>query len=142
MRDRSRTELERRLRQIGFDHDEIRAALDGLEEAGLVDDDRFAQAVVAHETSSRLSGKRAVMSKLMASGVDRGTAERALGEAGSDPERADALAARRATRLAGVAPDVALRRLVSFLVRRGHSPGVAAIAAARALGTGPPEPRA
>ena len=133
VRDRSRRELERRLQQIGFETEEITEALDRLQEAGLVDDGRFAQAVVEHETSNRLSGRRAVMSKLIAGGVDRGTAEEALGEAGSGTERADELAARRATRLAGLPPEVARRRLFSFLVRRGHSPRVSAIAAARAL---------
>jgi regulatory protein len=133
VRDRSRRELERRLLQIGFEPEEVTDALDGLEGVGLIDDERFAQAVVEHETSNRLSGRRAVMSKLMASGVDRATAERSLEDAGADPARADELAVRRATRLARLAPEVAHRRLVAFLVRRGHSPRVSAIAAARAL---------
>jgi regulatory protein len=134
VRARSRRELERRLLRIGFDREEIGEALDALEEVGLVDDERFAQAVVEHETSSRLSGRRAVMSKLMASGVDRATAEEALQDAGEDPARAEELAMRRAPRLAFLPPEVAQRRLVDFLVRRGHSPSVAVRAAAEALG--------
>lgn len=141
VRDRSRRELERRLHQIGFQPEEVAEALDRLQEAGLVDDERFAQAVVEHETSKRLSGRRAVMSRLMASGVDRTTAERSLEDSGADSTRADELAARRAARLAGLPPEVAQRRLVSFLVRRGHSPRVSAIAAARALHTQPSDPR-
>jgi regulatory protein len=134
VRDRSRRELERRLRQVGFEKDEIAEALDGLEAAGLIDDERFAKAVVEHETANRLSGRRAVISKLMASGVDRARAEEALATAGPDATRADELAAKRAQRLAGLPTEVAHRRLASFLLRRGHSPRVAAIAASKALG--------
>jgi regulatory protein len=78
-----------------------------------------------------------VRAALLGRGVERETAERALEELGDDEERAAELATRRAGRLQGLAPEVAYRRLVEFLVRRGHSPPVAYRAASRALHTGP-----
>ena len=137
VRDRSRRELERRLLQAGFEPEEVTEALDGLEEAGLVDDERFARAVVEHHTANRLAGRRAVMAALMAKGVDRETAQAALEPSGGDEERALELAKRRALRLGRLPPEVALRRLTDFLVRRGHAPAIARGAAATALGLGP-----
>jgi len=65
-RDRSRRELERRLLRAGFEPEEIAEALEGLSLAGLVDDERFARAVVEEEAGRRLSGRRAVASALAA----------------------------------------------------------------------------
>jgi SOS response regulatory protein OraA/RecX len=74
------------------------------------------------------------MSALMAKGVDRETAEAALGPADGDEDRALALAERRVARLTGLPPEVAHRRLTDFLIRRGHAPGTAREAARKALG--------
>ena len=82
----------------------------------------------------RLAGTRAVMSALMAKGVDRETAEAAIGPGDGDEARALELASARAARLRGLRPDVAHRRLSGFLMRRGHAPNVARAAASRALG--------
>jgi regulatory protein len=117
----------------GFDADAVDETLERLEAAGLVDDRRFAHALVEHHTAVRLAGRRAVMSALLAKGVDRETAEAELADAGDEQERALELAQRRATRLRGVDPGVALRRLTDFLIRRGHVPGTARDAARRAL---------
>ena len=132
-RARSRRELERRLLRAGYEPVEVEQALTGLEEVGLVDDEQFARAVVEHHSVVRLAGRRGVRAALLGSGVDRETADRALEELGDDAERARELADRRATRLSGLPPEQALRRLTEFLVRRGHSPAVARSAAARSL---------
>src|SRR5437870_3520931 len=55
VRDRSRRELERRLLQAGFDREDIDQALDTLTAAGLIDDERFAAAVVEHAMTARPS---------------------------------------------------------------------------------------
>src|SRR2546423_13290433 len=108
VRDRSRRELERRLLRAGFEPDEIAAALDDLTAVGLIDDERFAGAVVHHARSGRLAGRRAVMSSLLGAGVDRETAERAAAPLGDDEaERAQALADRQASRLRGTDPETA-----------------------------------
>jgi regulatory protein len=133
VRDRSRREVERRLLMAGFDAAAVEETLERLGTAGLIDDRRFAQAVVQHQTNVRLAGRRAVLSALMAKGVDRETAEAELGAAEDDGDRALELAVRRAARLGGVEPAIALRRLTDFLIRRGHAPGIAREAARKAL---------
>jgi regulatory protein len=133
-RDRSRRELERRLLRAGFEPEVIAQALDDLTRAGLIDDERFAAAVADHARGGRPSGRRAVMSKLLASGVDRATAERAVAPLEeTETDRADALAARLAGRMQGLEPAKALRRISGTLLRRGFAPSTAFAAARRAL---------
>ena len=135
VRDRSHRELERRLLRAGFEPEDVATALGDLTAVGLIDDDRFAAAVAEHARSGRIAGRRAVMSSLLASGVDREIADRASetleeGEA----ERAQALADSRAARLRGVDPQKAFRRISGMLARRGFAPSIAFSAARRALG--------
>lgn len=135
-RDRSRRELEQRLLRAGYEPDEVVEALEGLERVGLVDDDRFARAVVEQHAGRRLSGRRAVAAALSAKGVDRDTAEAVLADLddpGAERERAEELARSRAGRMSGLAPEVAFRRLSGLLARRGYPPGVCREAARAAL---------
>jgi regulatory protein len=134
VRARSRRELERRLLQAGFESSEIDDVLERLERVGLVDDQAFARQVAQHAFSVKRAGKRAVVSSLLAAGVAPDVIEETVADAteGED-ERADALAASRAVRLASVEPAKAFARLTSLLVRRGYSPDVARRAARRAL---------
>ena len=129
-----------RLLRAGFERDDIDRALEELAGAGLIDDERFAAAVVEHAMTARPTGRRAVMTGLMSKGVDRGLAERALERLGSTEEaRAEALASRQAVRLRSLDPAVAFRRLSSLLIRRGFAPGLAFGAARRALGAAEPD---
>ncbi len=138
VRSRSRRELERRLLSAGFDRIDVEEELSRLGSVGLVDDAQFAQEFAEHEVGRRLSGRRAVAASLAAKGVDRATAQQALDEiAGDEEARAAELARTRATRLSGLAPDVAHRRLVSFLARRGYDLTVARRAAGLALSLEP-----
>jgi len=134
VRDRSRRELERRLLRAGFEPDEIETALDDLTAVGLIDDERFAGAVVHHARSGRLAGRRAVMSSLLGAGVDRETAERVSAPLGEDEaDRAQVLADRQAEKLLGQDPEKAFRRIAGLLARRGFAPGICFSAARRAL---------
>ena len=130
---RSRRELERRLRGAGFDAEEVQAALDELQETGLVDDHRFARELVRQHADRRLSGDHAIRSALMRSGVAQDIAEESLPEAAEEQGRAVRLAQSRASRMAGLASDVAYRRLFGLLLRRGYAPDVAREASRRAL---------
>jgi regulatory protein len=130
---RSREELRRRLRQAGYELDEIDQALTELSEVGLIEDSRFARELVRDQATRRLSGDRAIRSALREKGVSAEVAERALGEAGGESERAMELASRRAPRLRGLAPDAAYRRLYGLLLRRGFPPGTAAESCRKAL---------
>jgi regulatory protein len=101
---------------------------------GLVDDRRFAEELAGHAIAVKLTGRRAVASALAAKGVDRGTIDATLAEIdGDEGERALELARSRARRLAGLPPETAYRRLVSFLARRGYEAATARRAASAAL---------
>jgi regulatory protein len=100
-----------------------------------VDDEAFARQVVEHELTMRRSGRRAVLGRLLAAGVERETVDRVLGDvsAAGEEGRALELARARARRLGGVRPDQAFGRLVAFLARRGYDPETARRAARTAL---------
>jgi regulatory protein len=136
VRPRSRRELQTRLLRAGFDAEEVGEELSRLESVGLIDDEAFARQVAEHEVAVRGSGRRAVVDRLMARGVDRAVIDRALEDldASDEESRALALAETRVGRLASLEPRDAYRRLVPFLQRRGYGTGVAHRAAARALG--------
>jgi regulatory protein len=129
---RSRRELETRLRAAGFEDQQVEVALDDLQGAGLIDDRRFASEL-ARARSGRRDGNRAVRSALAKAGVAPVLAEEVVADLGDDEERAVALAASRAPRMAGLEPEAAFRRLYGFLLRRGHGPDVARDACRRAL---------
>ena len=137
VRARSSHELSERLTRAGFDAEEVSSELTRLERVGLVDDEAFARDLARHHLMSRRSGRRAVVAALRAKGLPPGTIEAVLSDLQADAEdegsRAAALAAERASRLAGLDPRVAFQRLVSFLLRRGYEPGIARGAAAAAL---------
>jgi regulatory protein len=140
-RQRTRRELQGRLVRAGFPADEVEEELQRLQEVGLLDDARFAADYVEHALDRRLEGRRSVAAGLSARGIDRGLIEEALGRStGDDTDRLERLAQARMRRLRGVPPDAAYRRLVSFLVRRGHEPGAARTAAAAALRAAPEAP--
>jgi regulatory protein len=126
-------ELERRLARAGYEPDEVAAAVADLEEVGLVDDERFAREL-AESKRRRGMGRRAGLAALRAKGVDREIAEQAVGEVNPEDEadRAYELARARLERLRSVPPDVAYRRTVGFLVRRGFEPVIASTAVRRA----------
>lgn len=130
---RSREELRRRLLRAGFDADQIEPALEDLERAGLIDDERFAREVVRDQACRRFSGNRAVRAALAQKGVDPDVAAAAMEPLGDESERALELATSRASRMAGLAPEVAFRRLYSLLLRRGYGPSVAREACRGAL---------
>jgi regulatory protein len=135
VRPRSRRELERRLRQAGFEATEVEPELERLEAVGLIDDADFARQVVEHELGNRNAGTRAVRDRLREKGIDGATIERTLLEVPSAPEaeRALELARSRSRRLTSLTPEKAFGRLVPFLVRRGYSGAMAREAAAKAL---------
>jgi regulatory protein len=129
---RSRRELETRLRAVGFEQEQVVSALTDLEQAGLVDDDRFAREL-ARSKSGRLDGNRNVRSALAKAGVAPQLSDEVVADLGEEEERAHTLAERKAARMSGLAPEVAYRRLHGFLMRRGYGPDLAREAARRAL---------
>ena len=136
VRDRSRAELERTLAERGADQAVTARVLASLEAAGLVDDDAFAHRWVESRHRTRGLGRAVLRQELRRHGVDDALAGRALEQVGAEDERDAALdlARRRLPSLARLAPEVARRRLVGQLARRGHPPSVAVAVADEVLG--------
>ena len=131
---RSRDELHRRLRQAGFEPEEIQNALSQLESAGLVDDQRFAAELVRDRAGRRLAGSRAIRTELRQKGVPDDLAEQAMAESEVDEEGgAFRLAEERAGRLRSLPPETASRRLLGLLQRRGYGYDLARRATLHAL---------
>jgi regulatory protein len=130
---RSRAELQQRLRLAGFASEEIDQAIQDLDRVGLVDDARFARAVVADRAGRRLAGDREIRAVLRQKGVAEDAAAAAMAGAGDESERALDLARKRAARLGDLEPAAAFRRLQGLLLRRGFGPGVAREACRAAL---------
>jgi regulatory protein len=133
VRSRSRAELRWRLIRAGHEPNEVESAVADLEGLGLVDDERFAREL-AEAKRRRGMGRRAGLAALREKGVDREVAERVVGDLNPEDEtdRATQLAQSRMSRLSDVRPDVARRRTVGYLVRRGYEPAIAADAVRRA----------
>ena len=133
-RARSRRELETRLRAAGFEALEVDEVLGRLEVVGLIDDEAFARQLAEQRFGVKRSGSRSVTHELLGKGVSAAVVSSVVAEAReTEEERAAALAASRASRLASVDPTKAFSRLSSLLMRRGYSPDVARGAARRAL---------
>jgi regulatory protein len=133
VRARSRAELRFRLVRAGYEAEEVEAAVADLEAVGLVDDERFGREL-AEAKRRRGMGRRAGLAALRQKGVDRELAERIVQDVHPEDEadRAYHLARARLERVRGVPPDVAYRRAVAYLVRRGYEPIIATTAVRRA----------
>ncbi|MGH2723263.1 MAG: regulatory protein RecX [Actinomycetota bacterium] len=134
-RSRSSEEIRRRLLRAGYEDAEVAAAIEDLESVGLVDDERFAREVVAHQVGRKLAGRRAAVGALRRAGIPTEDAERAVdeGATGDEEARAEELARTRLGRLSSLEPGVAFRRLVGFLRRRGYDAGTAYTVARRVI---------
>lgn len=137
-RGRATRELERWLEARDHPREAIGAAVERLTALGLLDDVRFAEAYVAGPARAKGFGVRRVAAELRRRGVPAAIVARALAQEDDVHAHAtlEAAAARRARALRSLAPEVAQRRLIGWLVRRGFAPG-AATRAARAALAGP-----
>jgi regulatory protein len=127
-RDRSRREIETRLRQAGFEAPVIAEAVAWLMGLGYLDDRRFAGTYAAEKRRAGWAPQR-IRAELAAKGVERRVVEEALAvlEDGMEEETATAAdeALERTVRQRfvvqfGADPPAAERRLAGFLARRGY----------------------
>jgi len=122
---RTRTDLQRRLKEKGFDAATVGEVLDRLAQVGLVDDVEFARAWLAGRWGRRPSGWRRLQQELRGKGVSQEDAERArdlLAERGGAPDEVQAaakLAAQGRKRYARLDPRVQQQRLYALLARHG-----------------------
>ncbi len=123
MRPRSVYEALARLRERGHNPSAAATAVGRLEAAGVLDDAAYARHF-ARVRAPRGHGPARLLHDLLAKGVDRRVAERAIAEVldadGVDaPAQARALAEKRMTQLRDVPPRQRRRRLLAYLARRG-----------------------
>ncbi|HEY6706938.1 MAG TPA: regulatory protein RecX, partial [Actinomycetota bacterium] len=126
-RARTRAELRQRLEGRGFEAAAVAEALDRLERVGLVDDAALAE-LVAEGRAERGLDAPAIAAELRGRGVDPAVAEQAAHTAVPPDARADRcreVAEARLTQLAGLPAPTQLRRLATYLARRGYPPDLA-----------------
>jgi regulatory protein len=120
----ARRDLERRLIQKGHPREAAQAAVARATAAGLLDDLIFARSYVEAK-SARGRGPARLMRDLFGMGVDRATAEEAVGLTWSEDESllvaSRALAQKRASQLGGLPAPVKRRRVLAYLARRGFT---------------------
>ncbi len=128
--------LRRRLNERETPGKVIDLALQRARDEGLVDDDAFASALVREWHDKGHAGAR-IRNDLYTRGFDRQVVERVVAAIESpDPEAAAfAVAKERAESLRALEPEVAFRRLVAHVARRGHGEGLARKVARQVLWT-------
>lgn len=122
-RQRTATELKRRLERKEFPEEVAAATVRELEARGLVDDAAYAASFVRDRVRLRPRGKRRLVQELRGKGVDPELAASVIGEVldsqeTSELDLARAAAAKWSPRQ-GEDPRSARRRLYAFLARRG-----------------------
>jgi regulatory protein len=130
-KERSRAGLAGRLVDDGFSRSVADATADDLVRIGLVDDERFANALARTLSRARGAGRARIARELQDAGVAEDLASQALEDA-LDPEQereAASRLARSATTRAGATVD----RIAARLVRRGYRSAVALTAAREAV---------
>lgn len=121
----SRSQLNGKLRQLGFDQPLRQRVLDRLTALGLLDDEALGRALIHQVTLRRPAGPRLLREKLAQKGLARPTIDCLLSEvAGStDPlQQALVLARHHLGQRGGLEPRVRRRRLYGLLTRRGFDP--------------------
>lgn len=131
----ARAELAQYLARKGAPEDAIEQVLDRFVEVGLLDDAAFAEQWVEQRHQARKLPRRALVAELNRKGLDREVIEAAVAPIDRAAEYAAAaqLAANKARGLAGQPYEVALRRLVGVLGRRGFNGEIAWQTAKQAL---------
>jgi regulatory protein len=135
----SRRELERHLRDRGFDDDEIAAEVARLEGDGYVDDIALAQNLVGTLQERKGLGRSAIAAELTRRHLAPAAIEYALDliDTGDELSRAREIAIKRAGQLRHLDRDTAVRRLSAFLARRGYGGSTIRAAVDQALPSTP-----
>jgi regulatory protein len=124
---RTRAELAELLAERDIPDEVAAALLDRFTEVGLIDDAAFATAWVESRHRGRGLGKRALAQELRRRGVDDELARDALDELDPDQEEATAraLVRRKLPSMRSLDRQVAMRRLLGMLARKGYPGAVA-----------------
>jgi regulatory protein len=124
-RPRTAVELQRRLREKGFDPEIASGCIAELTGRGLIDDASFAQSFIRDRIRFRPRGAQRILQELRTKGVDWETARASVNEVWEEEEVSEMDLARQAAAKwsprAGESQLRARRRLYNFLARRGFS---------------------
>jgi len=140
VRQRSVTEVRRRLAQTGYQSELIEGAIEKLLELGVLDDAAFAQTWVESRDRARPRGERALRRELQVKGIDRAIVDESMEARRPEPGGADdpdvgaaeALMRRHASALARVGdPRKRRQRAYALLARHGFDSEIASMIAAR-----------
>jgi regulatory protein len=135
--DASEGEIRAKLVAKGLDEADVEAELERLRRVGLIDDPAFAARLVDRLRERKGLGDQAIRSSLRGRLVPADVIEVVLAEQAEDEETAEArlqeVADDRARRLGSLSRDVAERRLMAFLMRKGYSGGAVRSAVRTAL---------
>lgn len=123
---RSVDDLRRRLLRKGEAESDVRAAIERLTAAGLVDDAAYARAFVRSKVSSQGFSRRRLQQELAKRGVARDIADAAIIEVLHDDEvdegaNIERAALKKLRTLHGLDEETRRRRLYAYLGRRGYS---------------------
>jgi regulatory protein len=124
---RTRAELADLLAEREIPDEVADEVLDRFTEVGLIDDAAFANAWVESRHRGRGLGKRALAQELRRRGVDDELARDALDELEPDQEEATAreLVRKKLRSMRSLERQVAMRRLIGMLARKGYPGGLA-----------------
>lgn len=125
-RPRTKQEIRRRLTAINTPEDAVEQIMDRLEDLGYVDDRDYAERYVASRVRSKGYGPRRLKQELRKRGIDRRTADEAVGRLSSKVvrEKLDELAENAISRYSRVDDEWERRRkITAWLARRGYDYG-------------------
>lgn len=118
---RTCAEVVRKLQRARYDAETIRAVVEGLRSAGILDDRAFAEAWVESRSRARKLGRVRLESELRTKGVDAEIIHDVLAKLPVDEELENARRLARAYLGSADPGDRAVRqRLAGYLLRRGH----------------------
>lgn len=118
----SRAELLKKLMRNEWGEAIVSGVLDDLQRLGYIDDERFAKTKALSAVQNKSHGRRRAFMELLRTGVKGEVAEKALDDVYETTDAtavARELAMKQASRLKKLDPQVARRRLVGMLQRRG-----------------------